>query len=137
MTTVFTKRIIAYIMDFFVVSSVMWIISYIISFFFNPYEAYEIYSYFIYIVPFIILIYFAVCEKIQGATVGKALMNIEVLDDRGYSISWQQAIIRNITKIFWFPIIFDWAIGSLMGKRDRLFDIFSYTKVINAPWEYR
>lgn len=133
MATILTKRVIAYVMDFFVVSSIMWIVSWIISFLFNPYDAYKIYSYFIYIVPILIVVYFVVCEKIKGATVGKALMNIEVLDDRGYSITWTKAIIRNLTKVFWFPILFDWAIGSIIGWGDRLFDRFSHTKVINAP----
>lgn len=133
MATILTRRIIAYIMDFFVVSSIMWIVSWIISFLFNPYMAYEIYSYFIYIVPIFAVCYFVVCEKIKGSSVGKALMYIEVLDERGYSLTWKQAIIRNLTKAFWFPIIFDWAIGSIIGGGDRLFDRFSHTKVVNVP----
>ena len=128
--SMFTKRIAAYIMDFFVVSAIMWIVSFIISLFANPYQAYQIYAIILYICPIWILVYFIVLEKKKSATVGKALMNIEVLDDRGYSISWMQAFIRNITKIYWIPIIFDWAIGKLVRKDDRIFDVFSHTVVV-------
>ena len=131
MATVFTRRIIAYIIDFFVVSAFMWIIAYLVSIFFNPYDLYPVYHAFQHIVPALILVYFIGLEKLKGATVGKSLMYLRVVSRNGYRISWIQAIVRNLTKIFWFPIIFDWAIGKLITKRDRLLGVFTKTVVVN------
>ena len=72
MATVFTRRIIAYIIDFFVVSAVMWILSYFIFAIMTPSTVYSVYQFVPYIVPILIFAYFVVCEKIFGATVGKA-----------------------------------------------------------------
>ena len=130
MTTVFTKRIIAYVLDFFVVSAVMWIISYFLSLTVKPADSYQIYQFLPYIVPILIMIYFVLCEKYMGATVGKSLMSLEVKSENGSDISWLQAILRNVTKIFWFPIIFDWLIGKLLNK-DRIFNVITRTVVVH------
>ena len=131
MATVFTRRIIAYILDFFVVSAFMWIVSYACYMFMNPYDVYSVYQYFPYVVPVLIMVYFVLCEKFASATIGKALMYLEVRSRNGAKINWAQAIVCNITKIFWFPIIFDWAIGKILMRRDRLFGAITKTVVIN------
>ena len=129
MMSVFLKRVIAYFMDFFVVSAFMWIVSYLLSLVLgvnNP-----IYHYFIYVVPVLIMVYFVVCEKFAGSSVGKSLMYLQVISQNGAPISWSQAIVRNLTKIYWIPIIFDWAIGKIL-KEDRFFNVISKTVVIGA-----
>ena len=116
-------------MDFFVVSAFMWIVSYLLSLVLgvnNP-----IYHYFIYVVPVLIMVYFVVCEKFAGSSVGKSLMYLQVISQNGAPISWSQAIVRNLTKIYWIPIIFDWAIGKIL-KEDRFFNVISKTVVIGA-----
>ncbi|WP_294006160.1 RDD family protein [uncultured Methanobrevibacter sp.] len=128
MVSIFSRRVIAYIIDFFVVSAFMWIVSYLISLVMgsnNP-----VYHYFIYVVPILIMIYFVLCEKIEGATVGKALLYLQVRSQNGAYMSWAQAIVRNLTKIYWIPIIFDWGIGKLM-KTDRLFNSITKTAVFD------
>ena len=92
---------------------------------------FAIYQYFPYVVPVIGIIYFVFCDKVKGSSVGKALMYLRVVSVNGFSITWSQAIIRNLTKIYWFPIIFDWAIGRVLGKSDRILNVFSKTKVVN------
>ena len=87
--------------------------------------------YFPYVVPILILAYFIFLEKTKGSTVGKSLMYLRVISKNGRSISWLQAVIRNLTKIFWFPIIFDWALGRVVRRNDRLFAIFTKTIVVN------
>ena len=131
MASVFTRRVLAYVIDFFVVSAFMWIVSYLLSVFINPYGSFQIYMYFPYVVPILGLIYFIVLEKSKGATVGKSLMYLRVISRNGYRISWLQAIVRNLTKIFWFPVIFDWAIGKVIKRSDRIFGIFTKTIVVN------
>ena len=130
MATVFTKRVIAYVLDFFVVSAIMWIISFFLSLMIKPVDVYQAYQYLPYIVPVLIMVYFVLCEKVMGATVGKSLLYLKVKSQNGYNISWLQAIVRNITKIFWFPIIFDWLIGKFLHK-DRLFDVITKTVVLH------
>ena len=117
-------------MDFFVVSAFMWIVSYLCSLLINPYYSYAIYQYFPFVVPILIIVYFVLCEKYYGATVGKSLMYLQVRSRNGAFISWPQAIIRNLTKIYWLPIIFDWAIGRALNT-DRILNHITKTVVID------
>lgn len=96
----------------------------------NPYDTYSVYQYFPVVLPVLILLYFISCEKIKGATVGKALMYLEVRSKNGARINWAQAIVRNLTKIYWVPIIFDWAIGKVLNK-DRILCSITKTVVVD------
>ena len=133
----FGKRVVAYILDFFVVSAFMWIISYFAYFFINYFNMFRIYHYFVFILPILILLYFTILEKNLGATVGKRLMFIEVKSvvprrgriGRDYSITYSQALIRSLSKIYWFPIIFDVILGRITGKT-RLLDGITRTTVV-------
>lgn len=131
MSTVFTKRVIAYVLDFIVVSALMWIVSYFIFGMIGPQKVYDAYRYLPYVVPVLIFVYFVLLEKLAGASIGKAIMNIQVRSKNGANISWLQAIVRNLTKIFWVPIIFDWLIGKFL-RTDRLFNNITRTTVVNA-----
>ena len=124
MATVFTRRVIAYILDFIVVSAIMWILSYFIFLMLGSSNVYSVYQYLPYFVPALIYLYFVLTEKFAGASVGKAVMYLQVL-------SWPQAIVRNLTKIYWVPIIFDWLIGKLL-KTDRLLNNITQTIVIDG-----
>ena len=138
----FLKRTIAYILDFFVVSAFMWIISYFAYFFINYFNMFQIYHYFVFILPVIILLYFTILEKNLGATVGKRLMFIEVKSTvpkrgrlgRDYSITYTQALIRSLSKIYWFPIIIDVILGKITGKT-RLLDGITRTTVVEEDTE--
>ncbi|WP_458455119.1 RDD family protein [Methanobrevibacter sp.] len=130
MATVFTRRIIAYILDFFVVSAFMWIVSYLLFLVFGSNNVHDVYQYVPYAVPVLILVYFILSEKFAGASVGKALMYLKVKSKNGRDISWPQAIVRNLTKIYWVPIIFDWLIGKIL-KTDRLLNNITRTVVVD------
>ena len=129
MATVFSKRIIAYVLDFFVVSAVMWILSYFIFALMGARNIYQVYQYFPYAIPVLILVYFILCEKLFAASIGKSIMRLQVKSENGRDINWPQAIVRNLTKIYWFPIIFDWIIGRIL-RRDRILNSITKTKVI-------
>ena len=131
MASVFTRRVIAYILDFFVVSAFMWIVSYLCYLLMNPYETYSVYQFFPIILPIIILLYFILLEKTKGDTVGKALMYLEVRSRNGARINWPQAIVRNLSKIYWVPIIFDWAIGKIFKSNNRILGDITKTVVID------
>lgn len=131
MMSIFVRRVLAYIADFFVVSAFMWIVSFVLFYIANPYSMFTIYSYFIYVVPILIMVYFVLCEKLKGATVGDALLYLQVRQYNGNYITWGQAIVRNLSKLYWFPIIFDWAIGKILKKDDRILDVITNTLVID------
>ena len=131
MPSIFTRRIIAYLIDFFVVSAIMWIFAFLLSFMIRPVDISSVYVYLPFIAPVLGFVYFIILEKAKGATVGKALMYLEVRSRNGARISWPQSIVRNLTKIYWIPIIFDWLIGRFMNT-DRLFGNITRTVVINA-----
>ena len=130
MMSVFSRRVIAYIMDFFVVSAFMWIVSYLCSLVINPYYSYTVYQFFPFVVPILIMVYFVYCEKFYGATVGKSLMYLQVRSRNGALISWPQAIVRNLTKVYWIPILFDWAIGRALNT-DRILNHITRTVVVD------
>ena len=138
----FGKRVVAYILDFFVVSAFMWIISYFAYFFINYFNMFQIYHYFVFILPVIILFYFTILEKNLGATIGKRLMFIEVKSTmpkrgrlgRDYSLTYSQALIRSLSKIYWFPIIIDVILGKITGKT-RLLDGITRTTVVEEDTE--
>ena len=140
--SLFLKRTIAYILDFFVVSAFMWIISYFAYFAINYFNMFQIYHYFVLILPILILLYFTILEKNLGATVGKRLMFIEVKASvprrgrlgRDYSLTFSQALIRSLSKIYWFPIIIDVILGKITGKT-RLLDGISRTTVVEEDTE--
>ena len=131
MVSMMVKRTVAYILDFLVVSAFMWPISYLLYLFVNPVMRYQIFNYFIVVAPILIIIYFTFFEKLRGTTVGKMLMFIEVEDEKGGPITYRQAIIRSVSKLWWFPIVFDYLIGLLYGTKDeRLLGQLSHTKVV-------
>ncbi|WP_405287751.1 RDD family protein [Methanobrevibacter sp.] len=131
MASVFSRRIIAYVIDFFVVSAIMWIISYLSSLIVGPVDIMGVYGILPYFVPILGFVYFVFLEKTRGATIGKALMYLEVRSRNGAYINWAQSIVRNLTKIYWIPVIFDWAIGRFMNS-DRLFANITKTVVVNS-----
>ena len=130
MASVFSRRVVAYIIDFIVISAVMWIVSYFLFALTGPNNIYQIYQYLPYALAVFILIYFVLCEKFAAASIGKSIMHLQVKSKNGANISWMQAIVRNLTKIFWVPIIFDWLIGKIL-RSDRLFNNITRTIVIN------
>ena len=129
--SVFSKRVFAYILDFIVVSALMCVVSYFIYMIVGAGNVHTIYDYLPFFVAVVILLYFILCEKLAGASMGKAIMNLEVRSKNGAYISWPQAIVRNLTKIYWIPIIFDWAIGKLL-KTDRVLNNITRTVVIDV-----
>ena len=128
---IFSRRIIAYVLDFFVVSAVMWIIAFLLSLIISPMDISYAYAYFPFIAPILGFAYFVVLEAFKGATVGKALMFLEVRSRNGARINLPQSIVRNLTKIYWIPIIFDWLVGRFMNT-DRLFGNLTRTVVVNS-----
>lgn len=135
MVSLFKKRALAYIADYFVVTAIMWIIAELLVIVVFPFSAFFIYDYLIILAPIIGIIYFVVLETKMGTTVGKHLLFLKVVSTtkkNHYSnISYKQGIIRNLSKIYWVPIIIDIIIGHLVGSsNERILGRVSNTEVI-------
>lgn len=74
------------------------------------------------------MLYFTIFEAKTNKTIGKKMTHLYVSDDEGY-MSYSKAFIRNLTKIYWIPLIFDVAIGKLLNYPSRLFDKLAGTDV--------
>jgi len=140
MVSLFKKRVLAYIADYFVVTAIMWIVAQLLAIVVLPYAAFFIYDYFIIILPFVGLIYFVVLEAKIGTTVGKHLLFLKVVSTANnayYSnVSYSQSLIRNLSKIYWLPIIIDLIIGRLVGQsNERILGRLSRTEVVNEDAE--
>ncbi len=83
--------------------------------------------------------YYIVLEHNYGATLGKKICNITVVDQSGIKITWKQAIIRNLSKMLVIEELlpFDVILGLVLEKVDpektrkqRASDILAETIVI-------
>ena len=79
----------------------------------------------------IVLIYFVISEGYYGYTPGKWILGLKVLKADGRKVSYQEALIRNIPKLFILAIMVDGILMIFSGKdRQRLFDKIAGTIVI-------
>ena len=74
------------------------------------------------------MIYFTIFEAKTNKTIGKKIAHLYVSDSEGY-MSYKKAFVRNLTKLFWVPIIFDILIGKILNYPSRLFDKIAGTDV--------
>lgn len=74
------------------------------------------------------MLYFTIFEAKTNKTIGKKVTNLYVSDEEGY-MSYRKAFIRNLTKIYWVPLVFDIIIGKLLNYPSRLFDKLAGTDV--------
>ena len=125
----FTKRLSACIIDFIVVFLLISIVNNLLFLPISLLKVPLISAYYPYAVTIIVTIaYFTIMEAKTNKTIGKKVMKLYVSDEEGY-ISYYSAFIRNITKCFWIPLIFDVIIGKVLGFPSRLFDKLAGTDV--------
>ncbi len=79
----------------------------------------------------IVLIYFVISEGYYGYTPGKWILGLKVLKADGRKASYQDALVRNIPKLFILAILVDGLLMIFSGKdKQRLFDKIAGTIVI-------
>jgi uncharacterized RDD family membrane protein YckC len=135
MVNIFKKRILAYLADYFVVTAIMWILAQLLYFVVLPLSAFFIYEYSLIIAPIIGIVYFVLLEKRLGTTVGKHLLFLKVvsIDNHNHheKITYKQATIRNISKIYWLPIIIDLLMGKFVdSSNERILSRYAKTEVV-------
>jgi uncharacterized RDD family membrane protein YckC len=86
----FWRRFIAFNIDYFLIFCFSFLISSILEF---P----ELIKYWIFI--FLFHVYFIILEKLTSQTLGKMIMKIRVVNEKGENLSFSTSLIRNISKI--------------------------------------
>lgn len=125
----FIKRLSATIVDFVVVFLLISLVNNILFVPLTLLKVSLISAIYPYIVTVIVtMAYFTLMEAKTNKTIGKKIMKLYVSDEEGY-VSYFSAFVRNITKCFWIPLVFDVIIGRLLNFPSRLFDKLAGTDV--------
>ncbi len=130
METITKKRIVAFILDFLIITSIIWILNTIIYPLVIVTGIYGIFNYSLIFLAIVIMAYFTYLEKSKTSTLGKNIMGIHVEAEQG-ELTYHKTFIRNLSKILWFPLVLD-LIGGLLLKNGsiRLLDKYAKTKVV-------
>ncbi len=124
------RRLAALMVDIIILTLFMWILSSIIFLLFAGLGIFSVLSYWIFIGAVIIIVYFTYMEGKTSSTLGKRLFKLKVKVING-NINYKKALVRNLSKILWFPLILDVLIGFLLGdSNDRFLDKVSGTYVM-------
>ena len=57
------------------------------------------------------ILYFPAMEVYNGATIGKSVLGLKVATLQGARLSWGQAFVRNVSKIYWVLLLLDVVVG--------------------------
>lgn len=131
MDSLFGKRLLALIIDAVAVSLVLWILSALIYPLIAIAGLYFILNFWLILAAVAILGYFTYLEGNYGQTLGKNIMKIRVVADKG-ELTRDKAIIRNLSKMLWFPLIVDVLAGYLNNdSKIRYLDKVAGTDVVS------
>jgi len=93
----------------------------------------------VFLLPFlygiILVLYSAIFEVSWGGmTVGKKLLGLQVQTTSGGKVTFDKALLRNISKIYWLFLFLDWLIGIVTpgNKMQKYTDRMAGTVVVQA-----
>ena len=133
----FLKRMVAIIIDFFILTFVTFALMFTISFFIggilsNPEAMQKINSFGMLIDVVIVWLYFALQESGEAqATVGKRVMSIYVTSKAGERLSFAQATIRYFSKYLSSVLMVGFIMASFTKNKQGLHDLIADTLVVN------
>jgi uncharacterized RDD family membrane protein YckC len=80
----------------------------------------------------ILVLYFSVTESYYGRSLGKGLMGLKVTVNGGSMPSFEMALIRNISKIYWVLLLLDVIVGLAIevDHRRKVSDRYAHTLVV-------
>ena len=81
------------------------------------------------------IVYFTIFEGLTGATIGKFLMGIRVVNEDGSKLTWTASIVRNVSRLVdEFPYFIPYLLGAILvwnsPTRQRLGDRWGHTVVV-------
>jgi uncharacterized RDD family membrane protein YckC len=125
------QRFGALLVDIIILTLFMYIISAIIFLLFAQVGIFSALNYWIIIAAIIIIVYFTFMEGKTDSTLGKKIFKLKVISVNG-NMGYKKAFIRNLSKIYYFPLIVDVILGYIFGdSNDRILDKISGTYVIS------
>jgi uncharacterized RDD family membrane protein YckC len=82
----------------------------------------------------ILVLYFSVAESYYGRSLGKGLMGLRVTVDGKSLPSFEMALIRNISKIYWILLLLDVIVGLAIevDHRRKVSDRYAHTMVVSV-----
>lgn len=81
------------------------------------------------------IVYFMLLEGLTGATVGKLLLGIRVVNEDGSKLTWTGSIVRNVSRLVdEFPYVIPYLVGAIAvwssPTRQRLGDRWAHAVVV-------
>jgi len=82
----------------------------------------------------IFVLYFAVLESTRGKSIGKGIFHLKVISKTGSNPTLGEALVRNVSKIYWLLLLLDVIIGLALSKdyQEKYTDHLMGTKVTRA-----
>ena len=82
----------------------------------------------------ILVLYFVAFEVLAGASIGKRVMGLKVVASRGRAPNAVEALVRNVSKIYWLLLILDIIVGLAVSKSytQKYTDKLMSTSVVDA-----
>lgn len=125
------QRFGALLVDIIILTLFMYIISAIIFLLFAQVGIFSALNYWIIIAAIIIIVYFTFMEGKTDSTLGKKIFKLKVISVNG-NMGYKKSFIRNLSKIYYFPLIVDVILGYIFGdSNDRILDKISGTYVVS------
>lgn len=116
---------------------ILWLLSAVIFPLLLLTNTFYIFNYWLLLAALIIIGYFTYTEGKWRETPGKRLIRIKVTALEG-EMDYRKAFIRNLSKIYWLPLLFDVFIGWIIGDTKRRFlDKIANTVVVESEEDGR
>lgn len=123
-------RLIAYVIDSIIIVIIAAIISVVtaLGFFVLGWGSLMVLG----IMGVLYFLYYSIMDFAWGATLGKKIMGLSVQSTDGQRLTFINAFIRNLSKIFWLILFLDWLIGivSTGNKQQKFLDRIAGAVVI-------
>jgi uncharacterized RDD family membrane protein YckC len=119
--TYWVRRVIAYVIDWVIVYLVLGILVAITALPFLVLSGPGVFSatlggVFAFLAGAILVLYFVAFEVLTGASVGKRVMGLKVVASGGRAPEPVEALVRNISKLYWLLLILDVIVGLAVSK---------------------
>lgn len=132
MPSLWGKRLVALIVDFVIITLILWVLVAVIYPLIALLQIYALFNIWIPLTAIFIVAYFTYFEGKYKTTPGKSIMKLKVRAKKG-EMGYRKALIRNLSKILWLPLILDVIVGFAFGKnQERYLDRLAKTEVVKT-----
>jgi uncharacterized RDD family membrane protein YckC len=126
------KRVVALIVDFLIITLLLWVIVAVIYPLIALLNLFVLFYIWVPLAAIVIVAYFTYFEGKYRTTPGKNVMKLKVIATKG-EMGYNKSLIRNLSKILWLPLVADVIVGFAMGKpRERYLDRLAKTEVVKT-----